>query len=494
MKENPEQVDAIFKKALDGFEESPPAGVKNKIFTALVAANTSRILKNTFIGVVLLISISGLAFLTVNSLNSPASNNATPTQQLKGYANQRQVLAETHFTQPDKLKHQNGKTEIKSGENASTTNTTVLNANKKRTENIPTNQKIEISSKNFNAIKFDDEVKTQPETIVPVALSNSRVIADAGFGLQRTASLAQIRQQAPLQCMQRLCFAYDEPKNLELVAQKYADHYKLPLLWSVAVYGEHSLYQTNCIRLAKRMDDLQPEVSAKMGFPSGSLGLNVKAEMKYFFFDFGVQYTHLTEKFVANQINYNAHNLQSIALAGQNMTIDTMGGYYHYYYMADTIVRLIDSVWTWKTDTSLMNLYDTTYKKVYDTLRNASWRNSYSFIEIPLAFGWQKNFGRLAIGVKTGPIVSMLVATKGHIPYAVVASPSLVAVSDEFKKYRLGMSWQIAALCNYQLNYRMLLELAPYYRFNLVGIKSAASGNKLLNNSFGIQLGVRYYF
>ena len=294
--------------------------------------------------------------------------------------------------------------------------------------------------------------------------------------------------------MMKLTTTNDQPEMLQYITAETQKKYKRPLLWSGAVYAAHSVIQPDIIHVAEPIDDAQFKYSSKMNFPSGVIGLSARAEKKHFFFDLGLQYSKFTEKITANHINYNPHNVQKINLTGQTTNIDTTGGYYHYYYIADSVIRILDSVWTWKTDTLFSNIYDTTNKKMYDTLRNAAWKNTYTFIEIPLTIGWQKNFGRINIGFSTGPIISMLITTKGNLPYNIVESPTMIALSNEFKKFRFGMSWQVSGFAGYQFNSRMLIELSPYYRFNVIGIKSSNSGNKLINNSFGIQLGLRYYF
>ena len=294
--------------------------------------------------------------------------------------------------------------------------------------------------------------------------------------------------------MQKRAVSFIETDASQCINSIFLEKLRQPLLWSAGFYVGHSLVQSDILHVLQTIGDAQSQYASEMQFPSGTIGINVRAEKRHLFFDFGLQYANFTEKISSNQLKYNPQNLEDINFLGQNLNIDTSGGYQHYYYMSDTAIRIVDSVWTWNTDSSLVSMYDTIHTKKYDTLRNTSWKNTYSFIEIPLSVGWQQSFGRMNLGFSTGPIISMLITTKGSMPYNLVESPTLIATTDEFKKYRFGMSWQISAFTNYQITNRMLLELSPYFRFNVLGIKSSGSESKLKSNSFGFQLSVRYYF
>jgi hypothetical protein len=104
------------------------------------------------------------------------------------------------------------------------------------------------------------------------------------------------------------------------------------------------------------------------------------------------------------------------------------------------------------------------------------------------------NFGRLNLGFKTGPIINMLISVKGNMPILYNNTIILSDIKNEFKKYRFGLSWQAAATVGYFISSNIAVELSPYYKFNLIGIKPINKEAEIKNNSFGLQVGLRYYF
>ncbi len=266
-----------------------------------------------------------------------------------------------------------------------------------------------------------------------------------------------------------------------------------PLSWSVGLTIGHSVYQSPLIRLPGISDDNNYSYSASMDFPSLTAGIDVRAEKKHFFFELGLQYAHFSEKITSDNMLYNPGIFQYYNFSGQTMNIDTGGGYFHYYWICDSVIRKYDSVWTWKIDTSYIDHFDTINTKVYDTLYHPDWKNTYTFIELPMYAGWQYNWGKVNLGIKTGPLISVLIGTKGFLPAYATEQAGIQTTDDEFKRFRIGLSWQLSAVVSYFISERMLLECQPYGRFNLTGIK-APSGYAIKNNSAGLMLGIRYFF
>ncbi|HNW89347.1 MAG TPA: hypothetical protein PKN48_06765 [Bacteroidales bacterium] len=266
-----------------------------------------------------------------------------------------------------------------------------------------------------------------------------------------------------------------------------------PLIWSAGFNIGQAIHQNPLIQLQKAQDENNYSFNTSLDFPSAIAGLDFRAEKKHFFFDFGVQYSHFSENIKSDDLLINPQSQQFYNFAGQTMNIDTGGGYYHYFWICDSIIRIIDSVWTWKIDSSFTDNYDTINTTVYDTLNNPEWKNSYTFIELPFSVGWQYNFGKINVGLKTGPILSMLIGTKGFIPAYMNDQTTQNAVDTEFRNFRIGLSWQVSAVVSYFISERILIECQPYSRFTITGIKSS-SGYTLKNNSLGLMAGIRYYF
>ena len=492
MKETPEHIDQLFKKTFDGFQETPPDSLKDSVFHQVSLDNARRKSRRAILIFAIFLSICGLSYWAVNSFTGNKTDAALQSKKQTRSLHQRQIIYNA-TTAPIVQKEHKNVAKI-----ADKTPTAKGNSNSKKANNVTiaedTRTKNNTISKNHISIKQkitktkNIEVATSilPEKETPSQIEDISNINKAMVeGVQETDNLLTMQKRA-VSCI--------ETDASQCINSIFLKKLRQPLLWSAGFYVGHSLIQSDILHISQTIDDAQSQYSSEMQFPSGTIGINVRAEKRHLFFDFGLQYANFTEKISSNQLKYNPQNLEDIKFLGQNLNIDTSGGYQHYYYMSDTAIRIVDSVWTWNTDSSLVSMYDTIRTKKYDTLRNASWKNTYSFIEIPLSVGWQQSFGRVNLGFSTGPIISMLITTKGSMPYNLVESPTLIATTDEFKKYRFGMSWQISAFTNYQITNRMLLELSPYFRFNVLGIKSSSSESKLKNNSFGLQLGIRYYF
>ena len=512
MKNTREDFDLMVKNSLDGMEIPPPAGLKKGVFDILGRYALIQKIKRNGIYLLLILLFCALGIFVYKSNDAPA---AKPAEQ-----NHHSNVALNNYTAFVKKNNQN------------ITDKTQTEPESKKPEIINTNLKnytAPSKTKPAEKITKNTNVKVPVPEIVPqnlksenknqtVAVTNEKTIVAANeqtSNLKNEQTFVETKVQTAYVAgssnsnfsgtseNKPSIFTAPEIKTsdvfpasadlLPLNSGKQAKKFHNPLLWSIGINAGHSLYQNQMISLPSSFDDNKYIFNTSMDFPSFSIGLYARAEKKRFFFDFGVQYAHFSEIIRSANVMLNPHTEQLVNWTGQTLQIDTAGGYYHYYYLCDSIIRVLDSAWTWNIDSSLINNYDTINEKVYDTLKNPEWKNSYTFIEIPFFFGWQHNFGKINIGVKTGPLLSMLIGTKGYIPSNISENATLNETGSEFKKFRLGLSWQVSAVASYFISERMLIECQPYYRFTISGIKSPA-GYTLKNNSLGLTVGIRYYF
>jgi len=512
MKNPREDFDLMVKNSLNGMEIPPPAGLKKGVFDILGRYALIQKIKRNGIYLLLILLFCALGIFAYKSNDVPAAkpaehnhhNNVALNNYTAIVKKNNQNITDRNQTKPESKNPETIKTNL---------NNYTTPSNKKTAEKITKNANVQAT---VPAAVIQNP--TSENTSQTVALTNKKIIAAAN---DQTSNLTN--EQTFIETkVQTAYLAGSSNSNYPGISEKkpsiftapgikisdvfpasadllplnsgtQAKKFHNPLLWSIGISAGHSLYQNQMISLPSSFDDNNYSFNTAMDFPSFSIGLDARAEKKHFFFDFGVQYAHFSEVISSADVMLNPHAEQLVNWTGQTLQIDTAGGYYHYYYLCDSIVRVLDSVWTWNIDSSLINNYDTINKKVYDTLKNPEWKNSYTFIEIPFFFGWQHNFGKINIGLKTGPLLSMLIGTKGYIPSNISENATLNETGSEFKKFRLGLSWQVSAVASYFISERMLIECQPYYRFTISGIKSP-TGYTLKNNSLGLTVGIRYYF
>jgi len=512
MKNVKEDFDLMVKNSLDGMEIPPPADLKKGVFNILGRYALMQNIKRNGIYLLLIILFSALGIFAYKTINNPAAklaednklksvafnsnaSNAMDNSQSNTYENQNIPESNNPVNKNANLNNDNTPAIIKSAEKITDNNKkqkTVFAVDPQKSLAGKKNQTISATNeKTFTASNYQTQSLTNEQTYAETKVQTVNSAGSANINFSGTYENKSVIFTSPKIKTQNLIPASADLLILNTTEQ--TKKFNNPLLWSIGINAGHSLYQNQMIKLPSSFDDNNYSFNTSMDFPSVIIGLDARAEKKHFFFDFGVQFAHFSEIVRSGDVMLNPHEEQFVNLAGQTLHIDTAGGYYHYYYLCDSIVRVQDSVWTWKIDSSLVNNYDTINKKVYDTLKNPEWRNSYTFIEIPFFFGWQYNFGKVNIGLKTGPLLSMLIGTKGYIPSNISENATMNETGAEFKKFRLGLSWQVSAVASYFISERMLIECQPYYRFAISGIKSP-TGYTLKNNSLGLTVGIRYYF
>ena len=512
MKNAREDFDLMVKNSLNGMEIPPPAGLKKGVFGMLGRYALMQKIKRNSLYLLLLLLLSTLgifAYITIHQPiakttanqihNSPGLNSTAPSSMDKNQKTSNKINPDPKANEPEikntNFIHGNNPSTLRKTEKISK-NTNVQAPvltgvpQKQKSENM--NQIVAVTKEKAFAAVFDKtSILANGQTFVETKAQTAYLAGSSNSNFSLTPEKKPSIFTTPKIRTSDVFPASADLLPLNSVTQ--AKKFHNPLLWSIGISAGHTLYQNQMISLPSSFDDNNYSFNTSMEFPSFSIGLDARAEKKHIFFDFGVQYAHFTEIISSGDVMLNPHEEQFVNWTGQTLQIDTAGGYYHYYYLCDSIVRVLDSVWTWNIDSSLVNNYDTINEKVYDTLKNPEWKNSYTFIEIPFFFGWQHNFGKVNIGLKTGPLLSMLIGTKGYIPSNISENATLNETGSEFKKFRLGLSWQVSAVASYFISERVLIECQPYYRFAIIGIKSP-TGYTLKNNSLGLTVGIRYYF
>ncbi len=534
MKSSEKNFDELIKQQLGDIEIQPPAPLKKQLFGKLARLAFFRNIKRYSLFVTLLLLISALGIFSYNSIqktdSSPKENNGFKSSTYKADNENNNTAAQKiqDITFNEKKSDATHNENTSNDHNSNNTqalaeNTTDFEKNYKTEAEYSAAKNAVVPIKNPSLKTHDDNITSTLATSAPgtpteihaeyksnsTDLNNSLAVNKSGTTLPESnnttaAGVQETNKTIDYSANVRTGFAISEMRSLPghintentlKMAYPEAPVNKMhqPLLWSVGLNIGHSLMQYPWTRLPENTDDDNYHYSSTLYFPSITAGIDIRAEKRHLFFDAGIQYARFTENIKSDNILINPQNQQFYNFTGQTMNVDTGGGSYHYFWICDSVPRLLDSVWTWKIDTTYLNHYDTINTKIYDTLNHPEWRNSYTFIELPLSVGWQYNFGKLNIGIKTGPIMSLLLGTKGFVPSGRNEQAYMNTLNSEFKKFSMGLSWQVAAVVSYFISERMLLECQPYGRMSIKGV-STSSGYVMKNNSLGITVGVRYFF
>lgn len=197
---------------------------------------------------------------------------------------------------------------------------------------------------------------------------------------------------------------------------------------------------------------------------SYSFGANFSLAYKKLLFQSGINYTVFNEDF-----DYNAPAYLSID-TNIYFSIDTLDTYY--------IVEGTDTSWFYITEEKEYTQIDTSQHQ-----NSFTSRNSYSYIEFPLIFGYTITKNKFSILPKTGLIIGLLQQTKGKTidpnNYQDIAdlndlSGSMFTTVPLFIYLSLGIQYHLAE--------KTALFVEPYYRQQL---------NSMYKNDFPVSRKIR---
>lgn len=186
-----------------------------------------------------------------------------------------------------------------------------------------------------------------------------------------------------------------------------------------------------------------------------------------------------------------------------NITL-TDKSYYNVFDNSYWNVIFIDSFFQTTPDTTWIVVYDSTYVPSidsifvndYDTISNSAnynETNKYSYLEIPLIFGYTiLGSKKLFIDIKSGIITGILIRKNGKTVLP-VNQKEIVDVSA-LPLIKTNFSIYLSAKINYQVNNKFRIFVEPYYKKSL---KSIYAQNYLLMEKrarWGFRFGMEYLF
>ncbi|HRG59172.1 MAG TPA: hypothetical protein PK323_09465 [Bacteroidia bacterium] len=140
-----------------------------------------------------------------------------------------------------------------------------------------------------------------------------------------------------------------------------------------------------------------------------------------------------------------------------------------------TLLTKSDSVFVYQTDSSMLI---------------ANGKTLISFLEIPLLFGYQFKFGKLAVSPFIGVSFGYLTQAKGMYINKTITGVETIISSNVINSF--NCNYQLKVQLSYQVNDKMMLTLTPGYRHNLISISPKLSGIDTKFSTLGTAVGLCY--
>jgi hypothetical protein len=220
---------------------------------------------------------------------------------------------------------------------------------------------------------------------------------------------------------------------------------------------------------------------------------------------FNPEVTQCQDASIENTISYNASILPQLSFnhffmqSGVNMRFThDKGNYAVDYNRYLGTYEHVDYITFDSTENGVIPTYFTHTEKVYDTVNHyaiSETKANYTYLEIPLLFGYRYTFGKFSIFAKAGPAASFLV--NRNVPDAVNPEDNAKIINVDYQiPARSTVNWQLmmGAGFGYQLADKFSFSLEPTFRFAIKPEYDLPVGARGNTTSFGIKAGLNYNF
>lgn len=150
------------------------------------------------------------------------------------------------------------------------------------------------------------------------------------------------------------------------------------------------------------------------------------------------------------------------------------------------------------TENGVIPTYHTHTVEVYDTIDHyviSETRINYTFLEIPVLFGYQHSFGRFSLFVKAGPAASFMIIKR--LPDASNPEEKARIVNVDYQvPVRSTVNWQLqlGAGFEYKLSDKLGFNLEPTFRLALDPEYETPAGAGARSYTYGVRAGLKYIF
>lgn len=275
---------------------------------------------------------------------------------------------------------------------------------------------------------------------------------------------------------------------------KAQNRWFLDLYWMTS--SSTSFYKTDNSEYDNFIEQKNNAVQTSFSF--NSFGLHTGFYRNNIQFKTGFGYTNITDKYKFTLILNNPtektnlifnNNPYDFEQNGTYYNIDTIGGYYHYTFMQDSIIHLFDSSWVDITDSNIVNMYDSVQFVQYDSLKNKEYLNNYSYFEIPLSIGYRFQYNNFEITPEAGIIAGYLYKKEGINISNDLNNNETYIKTFPYKKFIISGS--LALNINYNITENLGIFIEPSYRQTIASFFNSSSIIKGNSKSFMLKFGIR---
>lgn len=272
----------------------------------------------------------------------------------------------------------------------------------------------------------------------------------------------------------------------------FLDFYWMPSLSS-------TFYKTDNAEFEKLIEQKNNAVQSSLSY--NSFGISGGFFKNNMMIKAGLAYTNLADNYNFSLILNNPtektnlvfnNNHYDFEQNGTYYNIDTVGGYYHYTYVQDSIIHLYDSSWVDITDSSTVNMYDSIRFIQYDSLKNKKYLNNYTYFEIPLSFGYRFQYNNFEITPEVGIITGFLYKKEGMNISNDLKNNETYIHTLPYKQ--LIISGTLAININYNISENLGIFIEPAYRQTIASFFNSSSIIKGNSKSFVVKFGIRKKF
>jgi hypothetical protein len=220
---------------------------------------------------------------------------------------------------------------------------------------------------------------------------------------------------------------------------------------------------------------------------------------------FNPEMTSCKDETINNSVSYNLSVLPQVSFkrffmqSGINMRFTNDKGNYAVDYnrflgtYEDVYLVTFDS-----TENGIIPTYYTHTVEVYDTVSHyaiSDTKANYTYLEVPVLFGYRHTFGKFSLFAKGGPAASFMIIK--NVPDAAYPEEKAKIINvDSQIPVRSVVNWQImlGAGFDYKLADKFSFSLEPTFRFGLNQEYKLPDGAKGNTSSFGVRAGLNYNF
>ena len=288
---------------------------------------------------------------------------------------------------------------------------------------------------------------------------------------------------------EKIIYQYDTLVVYDTVVYYDTLEYKKKYRVSADIFLSPFLINSKLFTNNEQLNDFVEFIEQAENYLPGYLfGLAVNINYKKLIASLGMSYINVRKK-----VDYN---LVNITLTDKSYYDVFDNSYWNVIFIDSFFQTTPDTIWIFVYDSTYVPSIDSIFVNDYDTISNSAnynETNKYSYLEIPLIFGYTI-FGskKLSVDIKSGIITGILIRKNGKTVLP-VNQKEIVDVSA-LPLIKTNFSMYLSAKINYQVNNKFRIFVEPYYKKSL---KSIYAQNYLLMEKrarWGFRFGMEYLF